>query len=81
MTKRQRREVYADTITLRLTKDESARFREVMDLAKARNPYCDKSDVIRELIGLREPENLTPEDIEYFRTGKRKQWEKYEITT
>lgn len=66
-----RKKIYIATLSLRLDKSEAARFRAVMDLARGRNSDCDKSDVIRELIGLREPENLTAEEIEYFRTEER----------
>jgi hypothetical protein len=59
-------------LAVRLKGAEAARFWKIMDLAKQRNPYADKSDVIRELLGIAPPTALTREDIEYFRTGKKK---------
>ena len=59
-------------LSVRLKSAEAVRFWRVMDAAKVRNAYLDKSDVIRELLGLAEPSALTPDEIEYFRKGKEK---------
>jgi hypothetical protein len=58
-------------LSLRLKSSEAIRFWNLMDKAKERNSYADKSDVIRELLGLQKPFVLTELDIEYFRQGKK----------
>jgi hypothetical protein len=62
-------------ISLRLKVAEAVRYQHVLDAAFKRNPYIDKSHAIRELIGLAAPALLTVEEIDFFRTGKRKQEE------
>lgn len=62
-------EVRSPVRTLRLKKDENQRFWDLMDRAKARNPYAREADVIRELVGLKPPELLKPDEITYFREG------------
>jgi hypothetical protein len=59
------------TLAVRLKPPEAVRFWELMDRAKAKDSYIDKSDVIRELLGLSPPNILTRAEIEYFRTGKK----------
>jgi|GEM_PF-4619215 len=54
-------------LSLRLRGADAARFWRIMDTAKAKNPYIDKSDVIRELIGLDPPTILSLSEIEHFR--------------
>lgn len=58
-------------LSLRLKENEAVRFWELMDKAKSRNPYVDKSDVIRELLELSPPHALTVAEIKFFRTGKK----------
>lgn len=57
-------------VSIRLRGADAARYWRVMDQAKARNPYIDKSDVIRELLGLNPPGCLTLAEIEHFRGTK-----------
>lgn len=54
-------------VSIRLRGADAARYWRVMDEAKARNPYIDKSDVIRELLGLDPPRCLTDVEIAHFR--------------
>lgn len=54
-------------ISLRLRGPEAVRFWNLLDKAKQKNPYIDKSHVIRELIGLDPPTILTAADIDRFR--------------
>lgn len=54
-------------VSVRLRGADAARFWRVMDEAKARNPYIDKSDVIRELLGLDPPKCLTVKEVQHFR--------------
>lgn len=62
---------YDNTVlSLRLESSEAVRFWKIMDAVKKRQPYANKSDVIRELLGLTKPLALTIEEIEYFRYGK-----------
>lgn len=56
--------------TLRLKTDENERYWNLMDRAKARNPYARESDVFRELIGLHPPHYLKAAEIDYFREGR-----------
>jgi hypothetical protein len=60
-------------LSLRLKGAEAVRYQHVLDAAFKRNPYIDKSHAIRELIGLDAPALLTAEEIDFFRTGKRKE--------
>ena len=55
------------TLSLRLTGEQAQRYQEVLNRALARNPYADKSDVIREICGLAPPQLLTASEIDYFR--------------
>jgi hypothetical protein len=57
-------------LQLRLKPHEAERFYKLWDLVIERNRLAEKSDVIRELIGLSEPKLLTKKEIEYFRTGE-----------
>lgn len=54
-------------VSVRLRGADAVRFWRVMDDAKARNPYIDKSDVIRELLGLDPPICLTAAEVDHFR--------------
>lgn len=61
---------YDNTVlSLRFTSAEAVRFWEIMDAVKARNPYVGKSDVYRELLGLKLADALTKNEIHFFRTG------------
>lgn len=60
----------SNTVSLRLRDDEAERYWKVMDSAKSKNPYIDKTDVIRELFGLDPPNLVTKEELRYFRTAK-----------
>lgn len=63
---------YDNTVlSLRFTSLEATRFWRVMDQAKARNAYIAKSDVYRELLGLKPPDVLTKDEISFFRTGEK----------
>jgi hypothetical protein len=54
-------------ISLRLKGAEAVRFWNLLDKAKAANPYIDKTHIIRELIGLDPPKLLTQAEIDRFR--------------
>lgn len=58
-------------LSVRLKEPEAVRFWQIMDAAKSRNVYVDKSDVIRELLGLAPPVALTLDEIAFFRTGRK----------
>lgn len=58
-------------LSIRLKGAEAMRFWSVMDNAKSRDAYCERTDVTRELFGLNPPQYLTKGDIEFFRTGKK----------
>jgi hypothetical protein len=58
-------------LSVRLKGAEAVRFWRIMDTAKARNPYIDKSHVIRELLGIDAPDVITSTEIEHFRSGKK----------
>lgn len=58
-------------VSIRFKPLEAARFWEVVDAVKARNPYVDRADVVRELMGLVAPNALTQAEIAYFRGGHR----------
>jgi hypothetical protein len=58
-------------LSVRLKGAEAVRFWRIMDAAKARNPYIDKSHVIRELLGLDAPKVVTLKEIQQFRSGKK----------
>ncbi len=53
-------------LSIRLRGAEAARYQSLLDSAKAGNAYIDKSDVIRELLGLSEPKLLSPHEIALF---------------
>lgn len=61
-----------EVLSLRVKGAEAARFKRIMDIAKERNPYVDKSNVIRELLGLNDLIVLNDDDVAFFRTGERK---------
>lgn len=63
-----------EVLSIRIKDGEAFRFYNLFMAALAKNKHIDKSNIIRELIGLDEPELLTVSEIEYFRTGK-----KYEL--
>lgn len=54
-------------VSVRLKNADAVRFWRIMDAAKHRNPYIDRSDVIRELMGLDPPSCVTPEELAAFR--------------
>ena len=58
-------------LSLRVRGAEAVRFWKIMDLAKSRNPYVDRTVVLRELLGLSKPNILTIDDINFFRTGNK----------
>jgi hypothetical protein len=60
-------------LSLRLKGAEALRFWSVLDVAKGRDPYAERTDVIRELLGLEELRLLTEEDLSFFRTGRKTQ--------
>ena len=57
-------------ISLRLKDGEAKRFWTLMDKANSINPAIDQIKVIRELIGLDQPQIFSSGDLEYFRSGK-----------
>jgi hypothetical protein len=67
MTNVEGRDFNSVVISLRLKGAEAVRFWNLLDKAKDKNPYIDKSHVIRELLGLDPPKILTQADIERFR--------------
>lgn len=71
VVKSDKRDFHNTTLHLRLRDAEAVRFYHILDLALARNRFAEKSDVIRELIGLSKPNLLTKEEIEFFKTGKK----------
>lgn len=60
-----------EVLSLRVRGAEAARFKRIMDIAKQRNPYVDKTGVIRELLGLNDLFVLTDDDVTFFRTGNK----------
>lgn len=58
-------------LSLRLRGAEAARFWRVMDEAKSRNAYIDRSDVLKELLRLAPLHVLTEADVQFFRTGEK----------
>lgn len=58
-------------MSIRLQESENLRFWKLMDAAKKKNPYLDKSHVIRELLGLAPLNILTAADLRYFQTGEK----------
>lgn len=56
-------------ISLSLNAEEQERYQKVLDIAKDRHAYINKTHVIRELIGISDPAILTAKEIEYFRKG------------
>lgn len=65
------RDINKANVSLRLSGPEAVRYWRVMDAAKERNPYIRLTDVIREIVGLNEPNVLSTEEILFFRTGNR----------
>lgn len=61
------RDLDAVVISLRLKGPEAVRFIHLLEKARAKNPYIDKTHVIRELIGLDPPTILTEKEVEHFR--------------
>lgn len=59
------------SISLRLKNAEAFRYWTVLDAAKRRNPYANKTDIHLELLGLSKPDLLSEQEIEFFRTGKK----------
>jgi hypothetical protein len=59
-------------LTIRLNDAEHARFWRLMDVAKKRNAYAGKSDVLRELLELNKPTVLTKDEIHFFRSGEKR---------
>jgi hypothetical protein len=57
-------------LSLRLRGAEAARFWRLMDKAKAKNAYIDRSDVLREMLGLDPLNILTDKELDIFRHGK-----------
>ncbi len=68
-------------LSLRLRGAEAARFWRVMDLAKSRNAYIDRSDVLRELLRLNPTEVLTEDDIKFFCTGEKTETRRSSVPT
>lgn len=60
-------------VSVRLRGADAARFWRIMDAAKNRNPYIDRTNVIRELLGLDPPAVLTVKEIQHFRGYKDEQ--------
>lgn len=63
---------YSDNFVLsvRLKGGDAMRFWTIFDRALTRNYEADRSDVVRELLGLDPLFFITQADAEYFRTGK-----------
>lgn len=59
------------SLTIRLDESEAIRFWTVFKAAKKRNKFINKTNAIRELLGLDDASALTEQEIEYFRTGKK----------
>lgn len=63
-----------ERIDLRLDDDDQERWNELREYLRPRLGdgvrYIPATSVVKELMGMREPEVLTPEEIEAFRTGK-----------
>lgn len=64
-------ELRTAVISIRLKPFEAARFWEIEDAVQARNPYVDRADIIRELLGLAPVQAITAAELSYFRTGSR----------
>ncbi len=58
-------------VSLRLRGAEAVRFWIIMDKAKEKDHYADRTDVLRELLRLDPLELLTEHDIAFFRTGEK----------
>jgi hypothetical protein len=67
-------------LSLRLKGAEALRFWAVLDIAKSRNAYAERTDVIRELLGLDELNLLTADDMSFFRSGKKTETENQPVT-
>lgn len=57
-------------VTIRFSDAENIRFWKIMGIAQ-RFGYANKSDILRELLGLSELKVLTKEDVKYFQTGEK----------
>jgi glutamate formiminotransferase len=53
-------------LSIRLKDAEATRYWRIMDAAKKRNPYINKTVVMRELLGLDPPNALTAAEIAHF---------------
>lgn len=71
MAKEEAQEARSTVVSIRLKPFEAARFWEIEDAVAARNPYVDRADIIRELLGLVPCQALTVAELQYFRTGER----------
>ena len=58
-------------LSIRLKGAEAVRFWAIFDSAKQRNPYAERSDVVRELLGLDAASLLTKDELTFFRTGEK----------
>jgi hypothetical protein len=76
-----KRDLENTVLSFRLTPSEAKRFWQIMDDAKRRNPYINKTDVIRELCGLTKPVALSPKEIAAFRSAEESGILTTEITT
>jgi hypothetical protein len=56
-------------LTIRIKPAEAARFIKLFKKALEKEPGTEKTDLIREILGLDSPNLLTEEDIEFFRSG------------
>ncbi len=57
-------------LTIRLDDAQHIRFWKLMERANSR-AYANKSNLLRELLGLSELKVLSEADVEYFKTGKK----------
>lgn len=57
-------------LSLRLKNAEARRFWKLMDIGKKRNPYIDRTNIIRELLELDQPKILTETEIRFFRQSQ-----------
>ncbi len=57
------------SISLRIKDAEAIRYNRLWVTAKQRSPFMEKSDMIRELLGLDPPSYVTAEELQFFRTG------------
>lgn len=57
------------SLSLRLKGAEAVRYNRLWITAKLREPFLEKTDMIRELLGLSPLTYLTQPEIDFFRTG------------